>query len=121
MMQFKSLVAVALASTIVLLGACNPPIEQASATVGGTAPVAPIVATPKTPAPNPSTNTAPQTCPARDLQYLVGQPRTVLQTMRFGGVVRIEEPGFAYTEEFNPSRTRIIIGTNGKIESILCG
>ena len=120
MMQFKTLTAVALTSAIVLLGACNPPIEQASTTVSGTAPVAPIVEAPKTPVLNPS-NTTPQTCPAKDLQYLVGQPRTVLQTMRFGGVVRIEEPGFAYTEEYSGARTRIIIGTNGKIESIVCG
>lgn len=62
-----------------------------------------------------------QTCPAGELQYLVGQSRTVLQTMRFGSEVRFEEPGQMYTQEFKATRTRIGIGTNGKIERILCG
>ena len=60
-------------------------------------------------------------CPAAELQYLVGKSRTVLQTMRFGGVVRFEEPGQMYTQEYNASRTRIIIGTRGTIDRIMCG
>ena len=69
-----------------------------------------------------SAGTAPaQTCPAKDLQYLVGQPRTVLYTMRFGTEVRFEEPGQIYTQEFKPNRIRIVIAADGKIERILCG
>jgi hypothetical protein len=63
----------------------------------------------------------PQACPAKDLQYLVGQSRTVLYTMRFGSEVRFEEPGQAYTQEFKATRTRIIMGADGKIVRILCG
>jgi Peptidase inhibitor I78 family len=63
----------------------------------------------------------PQSCPAKDLQYLVGQPRTVLQTMRFGSEVRFEEPGQAYTQEFVATRTRIIIGPDSYIVRVLCG
>jgi hypothetical protein len=62
-----------------------------------------------------------QTCPAKDLQYLVGQRRVVLHTMRFGSEVRIEEPGQAYTEEFSPTRTRIVIDAAGRIQQVICG
>jgi hypothetical protein len=62
-----------------------------------------------------------QICPAKDLQYLVGQSRTVLHTMRFGSEVRFEEPRQMYSQEFLSSRTRIIIGADGKISRILCG
>lgn len=78
---------------------------------------APIKSVPKS-----AVSTPPvQTCPAKDLQYLVGQPRTVLFTMRFGSEVRFEEPGQAYTTEFKASRTRIIIGRDNKIRRIVCG
>ena len=60
-------------------------------------------------------------CPAAELQYLVGKSRTVLQTMRFGGEVRFEEPGQMYTQEYRAQRTRIVIGAGGIIERILCG
>jgi predicted RNA-binding protein Jag len=60
-------------------------------------------------------------CPAKELHYLVGQPRTVLYTMRFGTEVRIEEPGQAVTMDYRGSRTRVIIGSNGKIASVVCG
>lgn len=80
------------------------------------------------PAPNPKHSPQgqvaapnPQTCAAKDLQYLVGQSRTVLHTMRFGGEVRFEEPGQMHTQEYSPTRTRFIIGENGKIAQILCG
>jgi Peptidase inhibitor I78 family len=61
------------------------------------------------------------TCAANELQYLVGQPRTVLYTMRFAATVRIEEPGQFYTQEYRAERTRIIIDASGKITSVICG
>jgi hypothetical protein len=93
-------------------------------TLGCAPPAAPLAATLPKPAPvatGSDVNMDTQSCPAKELQYLVGQPRTVLQTMRFGGEVRFEEPGQAYTQDFLPTRTRIIIGVNGKIERIMCG
>ena len=90
-------------ASIVAMGACSPiPMD---APVGST-PISPV-------------QTA--TCPASELQYLVGQSRTVLQTMRFGNEVRFEEPGQMYTQEYKATRTRIIIGEDGKISRILCG
>lgn len=111
-MQFKSLTVFALALSAMSLSACNPWFDYAPASLR-----AEWAAERKAK----KLEKSRQTCAARDLQYLVGQPRTVLQTIRFGSVVRIEEPGQAYTEEFNPARTRIIIGTNGRIRRIVCG
>jgi hypothetical protein len=96
MMQFRF---VLVAAYSLAASACNPWFDYA----------------PKGTMPN------PQTCPAKDLRYLVGQPRTVLQTMRFGSEVRFEEPGQAYTQDFVPTRTRIVIGTDSKIARVVCG
>jgi hypothetical protein len=92
--------------------------------MGCAPPSAPLTTAPPKPAPvatGGDVDMDTQSCAAKELQYLVGQPRTVLQTMRFGGEVRFEEPGQAYTQDFLPTRTRIIIGVNGKIERIMCG
>jgi hypothetical protein len=61
------------------------------------------------------------TCPAKDLQYLVGQPRSALFTMRFGSEVRIEMPGEMYTMDYKAARTRIVISTDERIARVLCG
>lgn len=61
------------------------------------------------------------TCGAENLQYLVGQNRKVLETMRFGQTVRFEEPGHAYTMDYRTDRLRIVIGEDGKIKRVLCG
>jgi Peptidase inhibitor I78 family len=109
MMQFRVMVVV---TSALGLTACNPWFDYAPKSVGEET-VAAIKG-----------NSVPplsQTCPAKDLQYLVGQPRSVLATMRFGSEVRFEEPGQAYTQDFVATRTRIIIGPDGKISRILCG
>lgn len=62
-----------------------------------------------------------ETCAAKDLQYLVGQPGSVLDTMRFGTVVRIERPGDVMTMEYLADRTRIILGEDGRISRVICG
>lgn len=62
-----------------------------------------------------------ETCAAKDLQYLIGQPESVLDTMRFGTVVRIERPGDIHTMEYSAERTRIIIGDDGRIARVICG
>jgi hypothetical protein len=62
-----------------------------------------------------------ETCAAKELQHLVGQPESVLETMRFGTVVRIERPGDIHTMEYSAERTRIIIGEDGRIARVICG
>ncbi|KAF0092794.1 MAG: Uncharacterized protein FD163_1918 [Hyphomonadaceae bacterium] len=71
--------------------------------------------------PIPSDPLALATCHADELQYLVGQDRSVLHTMRFSQTVRIEEPGMAYTMDYSEDRLRIQIGADGMIRRVLCG
>ncbi len=61
------------------------------------------------------------TCGAPDLQYLVGQPETVLQTMKFAGPVRIIQPGMAVTMDYSESRLNIEIDRSGRIDRVTCG
>jgi len=61
------------------------------------------------------------TCGASELQYLVGKPETVLQTMKFAGPVRIIQPGMAVTMDYSESRLNILINDTGRIESVTCG
>lgn len=61
------------------------------------------------------------TCGAEELQYLVGQPAAVLQTMRFGQVVRVIEPGMAVTMDYAPDRLNIELDKNDVISRISCG
>jgi hypothetical protein len=116
-MQFKFMTSKTHFVAIVALAGCALPANAVSVQIPAPKP--------KTMSPAPKSNSnaqlASMTCPAKELQYLVGQPRTVLQTMRFGGEVRIEERGQAYPADFYPMRTRIIIGARGKIERIVCG
>jgi hypothetical protein len=60
-------------------------------------------------------------CGAPDLQFLRGQPETVLQTMKFGVPVRIIQPGMAVTMDYNPTRLNIEIDESGNIFRISCG
>lgn len=62
-----------------------------------------------------------QACGAPDLQYLVGQSATTLQTMRFGVTVRFIRPGDAVTEDFSPSRLNILIDGREVITAVSCG
>jgi hypothetical protein len=118
MMQFKQIAIVLLGVVYLALNACAHPavLTTDSATDPSGAAWSP---------PSPRTGAIPDmtaaSCPAKELQYLVGQPRTVLHTMRFGNEVRIEEPGQMVTMEFKGSRTRIVIGVDGKIGSVICG
>ena len=60
-------------------------------------------------------------CGAPDLQFLRGQPETVLQTMKFGVPVRIIRPGMAVTMDYNPTRLNTEIDETGEIFRISCG
>ncbi|TXI00913.1 MAG: hypothetical protein E6Q73_07930 [Pseudorhodobacter sp.] len=82
------------------------------ACVEGEAPPNPGVILPEPPA---------GACAAPDLQYLVGQPESVLQTMKFGGDTRIIRPGMAVTMDYREDRLNIEIDAVGTISRVTCG
>lgn len=59
-------------------------------------------------------------CGAQAMTALIGQPASVLQTMRFGGPVRIIHAGMAVTMDYNPERLNIEIGADGTIARLHC-
>ncbi|MBC2836275.1 I78 family peptidase inhibitor [Paragemmobacter straminiformis] len=63
----------------------------------------------------------PNQCGAYDLQYLVGSPDTVLQTMRFNKPVRIIKPGMAVTMDYNPDRINFDLDRYNMISRVTCG
>jgi len=66
-------------------------------------------------------------CGAASLQYLVGQPATVLAAMTFPAPTRVIEPGMAVTMDYAPDRLNIWLGegrvlAEGRvIERVTCG
>ncbi len=60
-------------------------------------------------------------CGAVGLQGLLGQPDTVLRTMKFAGPTRISYPGQAVTMDYSDSRLNITINTGNRIEAVTCG
>ena len=60
-------------------------------------------------------------CGAPGLQGLVGQPRSVLATMKFAGPVRVIEPGMAVTMDYSPNRLNIELDAAGRITRVTCG
>lgn len=60
-------------------------------------------------------------CQASGLQTLVGQPATVLDTMRFAQPTRIITPDMAVTMDFNAERLNIEIDESKRISRVACG
>lgn len=60
-------------------------------------------------------------CGAEDLQDLVGQKATVLETMRFSTVVRVIRPGEAVTMDFAAQRLNLEVDESGLIARVHCG
>lgn len=60
-------------------------------------------------------------CGADALQGLVGQPAGVLETMRFGQVVRVIHPGMAVTMDYSPDRLNIEVDADKIISRVSCG
>lgn len=60
-------------------------------------------------------------CGAKALQDLIGQPRSVLDVMRFSQPLRVIEPGMAVTEDYNPGRLNIELDDVGQIIRVACG
>ena len=87
------------AAALVILAACEP------------------VVAPRPPADPPMENA----CGAAGLQTLLGQPASVLETMRFANPVRVIRPGMAVTMDFNPARLNIEVDAAEEITRISCG
>ena len=60
-------------------------------------------------------------CGAPDLQGLVGQPASVLESMQFAQPTRIILPGQAVTMDYSPYRLNIEINRAGRIGRVSCG
>lgn len=60
-------------------------------------------------------------CGAAALQGLVGQPESVLETMRFAGPVRVITPGMAVTMDYNAARLNIEVDEGRVIWRVTCG
>lgn len=88
------------------------PLAFAACVEGGSPPYPGVIVPPMPPA---------GSCGAPDLQYLVGQPETVLHTMKFTGPVRIIQPGMAVTMDYSEGRLNIEINEAGKIARVSCG
>jgi hypothetical protein len=60
-------------------------------------------------------------CGADALQGLVGQPATVLDSMKFAAPIRILRPGMAVTMDYSPDRLNIEIDAAEQIVRVQCG
>ena len=75
-----------------------------------------------TPFPTPIPDLPPDdACGAPDLQHLVGQPASILATMKFTTQVRILRPGDPMTEDYGPTRLNIMIDLKERIDAVTCG
>ncbi|MEY4697916.1 MAG: hypothetical protein RIT14_2344 [Pseudomonadota bacterium] len=70
---------------------------------------------------SPPPQDGPNACGALDLQYLVGAPDTVLETMRFANPVRVISPGMAVTMDYNAERLNFMLDRYGMIRRVSCG
>ncbi|WP_272848199.1 I78 family peptidase inhibitor [Paracoccus saliphilus] len=62
----------------------------------------------------------PQNCGAEELQDLVGQPKSVLDSKDFPAGTRIIGPGDAVTADYRADRLNIEINRDDRIEKIGC-
>jgi len=62
-----------------------------------------------------------ENCGAAGLQYLLGQPASVLDSLTLAPATRIIHPGMAVTMDYSPDRLNIEIDTNARIIRISCG
>ena len=60
-------------------------------------------------------------CGALDLQFLVGERASVLETMRFSQQVRVIRPGQAVTMDYSPARLNIEVNGAERITRVSCG
>lgn len=73
------------------------------------------------PAPAPVDPMPVNACGALDLQFLVGERASVLETMRFSQQVRVIRPGQAVTMDYNAARLNIEVNGAERISRVSCG
>lgn len=61
------------------------------------------------------------TCPAKQLQALVGKSASTLQTMRFGSDLRIIRPLTRITQDYRENRLNITVDADELISRVYCG
>ncbi len=59
-------------------------------------------------------------CGAAELADMVGEPKTILDVMKFAVPVRVIEPGTAVTADYSPERLNFEIAEDGTIAKIAC-
>ncbi len=69
----------------------------------------------------PSQDGAGDTCGLAALSDLLGQPASVLDTMRFAQPIRVIRPDDAVTEDFSPERLNVHLDERDRVESLSCG
>lgn len=62
----------------------------------------------------------PQNCGAEDMQELVGQPRSALDSAEIPSGTRVIGPDDAVTADYRPDRMNVEIGRDGTIEKVSC-
>lgn len=62
----------------------------------------------------------PQSCGAEELQGLVGQPKSALESHDFESGTRILGPEDAVTADYRANRLNIEIGPDGKVSKLAC-
>ncbi|WP_225028700.1 I78 family peptidase inhibitor [Xinfangfangia pollutisoli] len=70
--------------------------------------------------PQPEPEPDPNACGAADLQFLVGQKRSVLAMMSLPAPVRVIEPGMAVTMDYNADRLNIELDEQNRISRVYC-
>lgn len=70
--------------------------------------------------PPPDATPGVDACGAAELQDMVGDPKTILDVMKFAVPIRVIEPGMAVTADFSPNRLNFEIAADGTIARIAC-
>lgn len=68
----------------------------------------------------PATQPDPDACKASTFQGLIGQRRSVLETMMLPAGTRVIGPGEPVTMDFRAERLNVEVGESGRIERIAC-
>lgn len=63
----------------------------------------------------------PDACKASELQGLVGQPASALDTMKFSQPLRVLRPGMAVTMDYSAARLNIEVDAAETITRVSCG
>ena len=62
-----------------------------------------------------------QACNSSTLQWMIGQPESVIAGVEIGGPVRVISYSQTVSTDFNPTRTNFYLDTAGRITRVTCG